>query len=253
MTGWRRKTYATPPMTRSPMTPATIFWDAGALTIGLKNAGSAMALALEAAGDLERHQRSRSGQVLARDDDIHVLEFPRLAQVHHEVRDGDGRGRRAVDLQRRVLLFQSGDPEIGRHRVGERIDEDDRPRLILRKRLDHIDTLAKLRRHLLHLVLLADLHLEQVDIALCLRNLAVEALLGRPERQPVAADEQHRRQVHDAEKPAQIEGGERDVEAEPDAAPTCTLGRQVDPDHRALSPDLRSPRPTATARAGPDA
>src|SRR5712664_3359298 len=109
-------------MIASPKTPRAIFWGLGALTIGLRKAGSAM-LALEAAGDLEGHQGGWPRQVAPGDDDVDVLELAGGAQILHEV-GHRGRGeRRARDPEDLVPVFDAGDPEVLRDHVGKGVDE----------------------------------------------------------------------------------------------------------------------------------
>src|SRR3954454_20050437 len=110
-------------MMSTPMIPATTFCCVGALTIGFRKAGSAIGLALKPAGDLERHLRRRSREILARNHDVYVLELPRASEVRHESRYGDCRPGRPGNFERGVLLLHGGDPEIGRHRGREGVHE----------------------------------------------------------------------------------------------------------------------------------
>src|SRR5206468_9455630 len=136
--GARRRKYPAAAMMISPATPATSFCGRGALTIGSKNGGSAIS-ALVPAGDFERHQRCRPGQVPAGDHQIDLLELAGRTEVRHEVRDRGGRERRARDLELQTLLLEPGDPEIVRQDARERVGEQDRQSLVLDALVDDID------------------------------------------------------------------------------------------------------------------
>src|SRR5437867_8797863 len=237
-------------MMSSPMTPATIFRGFGALTIGSKNGGSAMS-ALEAAGDLERHQRGRPGQILAGNHEVDFLELPGSAELGHEIRDRRGGECRPGDFDLPATLFESGDPEIIRDDIRERVGEQDRPSLGSSELLDDLDPLAQFVGQVLDLGLLSDLHLQEGELFLRLIDVGGERRLGPYQDPPVPSNPEQQDQVDDAEQPAEVE--RRQAEFEPCAPPASPFGRKVDPDHFCLSPGRRNARPTATARAGPAA
>src|SRR2546430_13053402 len=104
-----------PRTTLGSLGPSMKFWIGG---------GRAMS-DLELARDFERHEARRFVDGLARDDDVDVLELAAGLEVGHEVGDRGGRERGAVELQLGVPLLEAGDPEVGGHGVGERVEEGD--------------------------------------------------------------------------------------------------------------------------------
>src|SRR5258706_12583876 len=83
--------------------PSTKFWSA---------AGRAIS-DLELARDFERHEARRLGDVLARDDDVDVLELAAGLEVRHEIGHGGGGERGAPELSQRLLSVEAGEPTVG--------------------------------------------------------------------------------------------------------------------------------------------
>src|SRR6185503_18819517 len=95
-------TQTSPRTTLGSLGPSTKFWSAG---------GSAIS-DLELARDFERHEARGLGDVLARDDDVDVLELAAALEVRHEIGHGGGRERGPTELHDAFLLLEAGDPEI---------------------------------------------------------------------------------------------------------------------------------------------
>src|SRR5216117_4172135 len=248
--------YAAEPMMASPTTPSAIFWGLGALTIGSKNGGSGMS-GVEAAGDLEGHQARRLAEIAAGNHDVDLSELAGGLEVLHEVRDRRGRKRRPDHLQPEVLArLEVRDPQVLGDRADEAVHQGDRPPLALHELLEDHQPPPALRGLGLHRVDLRDRYPELLELRLARGDLGGEPRLLAPERPPVDGDPDDQKRVGDAEDRAQAEARQRErgeADADADAPPPLPLGREVDPDHRPLSPVRLSPSPTATASAGPAA
>src|ERR1041384_1936325 len=158
--------------------PSTKFWSA---------AGRAIS-DLELARDFERHEARRLGDVLARDDDVDVLELAAALEVRHEIGHGGGGERGTAELHDRLLLLEAGDPEVGGHGVGERIEERDRLGLAPGQLLEDVDPPLDLAELGPHVGALAQRRLERGELAVEAIDVAGDARLLRLEAEPVVAD-----------------------------------------------------------------
>src|SRR5262249_25121004 len=155
-----------------------------------------------------------------------------------------GRVRRPGEPQLLALLLDAREPEIAGQHVDEGVEQVGGTRLVARHDLDR--TYAPLQVLLLLSVALAfgndrfepsDLFLIVFDLATQARDLGRQRQPGRPQREN---DDEPQR----AEDDTQVDAG--------DTEPLrLARGRsEIDLDHAALSPGVRSPRPTATANSG---
>src|ERR1051325_6126072 len=117
-------------MATTPTRPRMILGSFGPSTKFWSGAGRAIS-DLELARDFERHEARGLGDVLARHDDVDVLELSAALEIRHEIGDGGGGERGAAELQQRLLRLEAGDPEVAGHGVGEDVQEGDGPALAL--------------------------------------------------------------------------------------------------------------------------
>src|SRR6185503_554499 len=171
-------TPTSPRTTLGSLGPSTKFWSAG---------GSAMS-DLELARDFERHEARALGDVLARDDDVDVLELAAALEVRHEVGHGGGRERGTAELQQRLLLLEAGDPEVGGDGVGEGIEERDGLGLALGQLLQDVHPALDLGELRPHVRALAQRRLQRGELAVEAIDVGGHTRLLRLQAEPVEAD-----------------------------------------------------------------
>src|SRR5689334_3605211 len=125
-------------MAASPSRPNALFCHFWALTIGSRNAGSAMS-ALVPAGDLEGHEARRLLEILLGLENVDVLEASGPPEVVHELRHRRGGEGGALDLEGAVAVLESRDPDVRGHRVDEGVGELHGAGLVLRQHRDRLE------------------------------------------------------------------------------------------------------------------
>src|SRR5207237_6165942 len=170
-----------------------------------------------------RNQDRVLGEVLARDEDVDVLELPRLTEVVHELGDGTSRIGRADDFQRSAFVLERRDPEITRNRIDEGIEHHDGTPLSLNELLDHLHAITNIRELRLDVGALAQQRLEGVDLLRRSIVLGDEPRLLGDQTPPGVADGEDRHDVNDGEEQAESDGqgGHREAREDRTAPPQC--------------------------------